>query len=235
MSSGRTEAPGALVEDYTSPVGSVTTTSLAAVARRLTDERLARYRTAASGDLDRALRLYEWDVRLSAAFWVILAHAEVVVRNAMHEQLTRWSAERHGEPRWYLDPGGVLTPGTQALIADARARLRRYGRPETPGRVVAELHLGFWRFLLSAPYERVLWRTCLWRAFPGNGRRRDVHDAMTELHVLRNRIAHHEPIYHRPLWTVHETALTLAGWICPDTRRWIARQSSVRTLLGAKP
>ncbi len=42
---------------------------------------------------------------------------------------------------------------------------------------------------------------CLRKAFPGiqgRGMRRDVHDAIRDLHVLRNRIAHHEPIHNRP-------------------------------------
>ena len=65
----------------------------------------------------------------------------------------------------------------------------------------------------------------------GRGMRRDVHDAMQELHLLRNRIAHHEPIYNRPLGRLHDLALTTAGWICPVTRQWMAGRSGVPELL----
>lgn len=44
--------------------------------------------------------------------------------------------------------------------------------------------------------------------------RRDVYDAMKNLNILRNRIAHHEPIHIRPLLALHQVALTLAGWVC---------------------
>jgi hypothetical protein len=65
--------------------------------------------------------------------------------------------------------------------------------------------------------------------------RRDVHDAIRDLHVLRNRIAHHEPIHNRPLEMLHEQALTVAEWVCPVTRRWIAARSRVPALLLVVP
>jgi hypothetical protein len=61
--------------------------------------------------------------------------------------------------------------------------------------------------------------------------RRDVHDAIRDLHVLRNRIAHHEPIHNRPLEMLHDQALMVAEWVCPVTRRWIAARSRVPELL----
>jgi len=56
---------------------------------------------------------------------------------------------------------------------------------------------------------------------------------MRSLHLLRNRIAHHEPIYNRPLANLHEQALTVAGWVCPVTRQWMADRSRVPALLSA--
>ena len=140
---------------------------LGLLERRLSPERLAPYRAAADGDLARAIALYERNAELSAAFWLVLGDVEVLVRNAVHEQLTVWSAGRFSQPAWYLDPGRVFNAQTRADIAAARHHLTGSGRRETPGRVVAELPLGFWRFLLSARYERTLWLPCLRAAFPG--------------------------------------------------------------------
>lgn len=57
---------------------------------------------------------------MSGAFWVTLGHVEVLIRNAMHQQLTAWSTRTYREPRWYLDPGRVLAcwtcPATGAWI-----------------------------------------------------------------------------------------------------------------------
>jgi hypothetical protein len=182
-----------------------------------------------------AVRLYEKNAELSAAFWVVLCDLEVLVRNAMHDKLTGWSMTRYGRPSWYLDHGHVFNERTTSDIDAARGHLASNGRPETSGRVVAELSLGFWRFLLSSRYERSLWLPCLRGAFPGiggRGMRRDVHDAMRELHMLRNRIAHHEPIHNRPLGRLHDLAITTAGWICPTTQQWIAERSKVPVLLA---
>jgi hypothetical protein len=61
--------------------------------------------------------------------------------------------------------------------------------------------------------------------------RQDVHAAVRDLHLLRNRIAHHEPIHNRPL----SQLLTVAGWICPTTCAWIGTRSQMPALLKQRP
>jgi hypothetical protein len=208
---------------------------LLTLERRISAERFAPYRAATSGDLGRALRRYEQNTEISAAFWAVLSDLEVVVRNAMHERLSAWSVSQYGRPDWYRDRGRIFSAQTAADIRGARRHAAAGGRTESPGRIIAELPFGFWRFLLSRRYERSLWLPCLRDAFPGirgRGMRRDVHDAMRDLHLLRNRIAHHEPIHNRPLFELHAVALTTAGWVCPTTRDWIAARSRVPALLA---
>jgi hypothetical protein len=208
---------------------------LRTLEHRISAERFAPYRAATAGDLELAMRRYERNTELSAAFWAVLSDLEILVRNAMDEKLSAWSVARYGRPDWYLDRGKVFTAQTAGDIETARRHAIGYGRTESAGRIIAELPLGFWRFLLSRRYERSLWLPCLRDAFPGirgRGMRRDVHDAMRDLHLLRNRIAHHEPIHNRPLGELHAVALTTAGWICPTTRCWIAARSRVPALLA---
>jgi Abi-like protein. len=212
----------------------VTPAELTILEQRLSAERLAPYRTM-TGDLGRAINLYRWNAEAAAAFWATLGHIEILLRNAMHDELTAWATARHGQPLWYLDPGQLLTIEAHRDIDAARRRATRAGNPETPGRAVAELSLGFWRFLLASRYERTLWRTCLHRAFPGQGLRRAVHNAVADLHVLRNRIAHHEPVHNRPLVDLHATALTVADWVCPTSRSWINKHCKVWQVLSARP
>ncbi|WP_086819321.1 hypothetical protein [Allokutzneria sp. NRRL B-24872] len=190
----------------------------ALLEQRLSAERLAPYRAVCGGDLGAALTLYEQNARISAAFWRTLGHVEVLVRNAMHSALV----DRSGRADWYVPLAGLLTEKAQKDIASAQARVARNGRTATPGRVVAELPFGFWRYLLAARYDRTLWRTCLKDAFPGaSGLRREVHDKVAGLHELRNRIAHHEPVHNRPLRRLRADALVVAGWICPSSRAWV--------------
>jgi len=206
----------------------------ATLERWLSVERLAPYRAACGGDLAAALALYEWNAEVSAALGTTLGHLEVLLRNAMHEALTTWTTSRFTEPRWYLDPAGVMSAESLADIAKARSRATRDGRQETPGRVVAELNLGFWRFLLARRYDRGLWHPCLNRAF-GRQPRRGVHDAVKQLHDARNRMAHHEPMFNRPIGDLRATTIQVAGWICPVTRDWIDIRCRVPQLLATRP
>lgn len=211
-------------------------TEVAVLVRRFSPERLGPYVIAAGRSPAAALDLYVWNAEVSAALATTIGYVEVVLRNAMHDNLTTWSTREYGEPRWYLDPGHLLQTRTTEDIRVARQHARRRGRqPETPGRVVAELNFGFWRFLLSNQYDTTLWRYSLYRAFPGQVRRRSVHEAVDLLRLARNRLAHHEAMFNRPIEDIQFTALELAGWICPATRSWIAEHSRAGALLADRP
>jgi hypothetical protein len=216
-------------------VTATTVVDPALLERRISVDRLTPYKLAAGGDTVAALDLYQWNAEVSAAFWVVLGHLEILVRNAMHEQLTALSVSRRTGPDWYLALAGDLSSEACATIADARRHATANGRAETVGRVVAELPFGFWRYLLASRYERTLWRTRLYRAFPGQGRRQAVYTKLAGTHQLRNRIAHHEPIHNRPLARLHDDALLVAEWACPGTRTWIAGRSAVPRLLASRP
>jgi hypothetical protein len=209
--------------------------TLSAIEHRVSPERLAPYRRACGGLLDDAIALYEWNTAISSAFWAVLSDAEVVIRNSMHEQLSTWSSGQFGAGPWYVRADRAFSWQARDDISIARRRAVADGRAETSGRVIAELSLGFWRFLLAARYERSLWLPCLRQAFPGlrgRGIRRDAYDALSGLHLLRNRIAHHEPIHNRPLRQYYQDVLAISGWICETTRDWIADRSQVPSLLA---
>ncbi|BCJ45960.1 hypothetical protein GCM10010168_49080 [Actinoplanes ianthinogenes] len=58
---------------------------------------------------------------------------------------------------------------------------------------------------------------------------------MQQLHEARNRIAHHEPMFNRPIADLRQTALHLVGWICPVTRDWIEQRCRVPEVLSGRP
>jgi hypothetical protein len=208
---------------------------LEALEQRFSQERLQPYKLIVAEDLSQAIELYQWNAQVSAAFWVTLGHIEVLVRNAMHEHLMIWARENYGDHRWYIDYDGVFTGRALADIAKARERAREGKRKETPGRVVAGLTLGFWRYLLIKHYDRTLWISCLRHVWPTQPLRQNVHDQLAKLNELRNRIAHQEPIFNRDLSDLHTTALTVARWTCPETAGWIEKQSTVSQLLSQRP
>lgn len=215
-------------------------TVIRALASSLSPERMATYVAAAGGDQEKALRLYTWNTAASAAFYGPLQGLEVALRNAMHRELSA----TYGVD-WYDNPHCGLDVGTLKRIAGAKDELRRDGYAVDSPHVVAALSFGFWVALLGRGghppggigpkrnYEMTLWRPSLFRAFP-NARlgRSQVHSPLNYLRTLRNRIAHHEPIFSRHLEADYQSILTVTGWICPSTRDWIAHHSRVNSVLG---
>lgn len=197
-------------------------------------ERMVPYVSACAGDRQRAFALYGWNADIGAAFWRTLGHIEVLVRNAMHAQLTRWSLASYGDAYWYLMAEHLLSAPANTAVAAARARATRSDLPETPGRVVAELTFAFWRYLASSRYDRSLWRPALRRAFPGRSRGA-VATSLDSLHLLRNRIAHHEPIHRLDLAGLRADAMALTSWIDAGAATWIVGGDTVARLLSERP
>jgi hypothetical protein len=204
--------------------------------QRLSPERFASYESFAGG-LAAAAQLYEWNMRASADFHRLLHGVEVILRNALHEQM---SAMHHalGLPgTWFDDPRRTLDARLRLRIDAARDRVVQQGRVATQGRLVSELTFGFWRYLLASRYETQLWTPALRHAFPhlATRRRADVARPVERLHHLRNRIAHHEPIYPRRLDLDERDALAVVAAICGDSRNWLERVGSVAAVLAARP
>ena len=139
-----------------------------------------------------------------------------------------------------LDLGGL------DRIATAKTKITRAGGTVTPSGLVAGLSFGFWVSLLGpggrldpagrrANYEMTLWRPGLRRSFPHRTplTRVQAYQPLNSLRKLRNRIAHHEPIFARPLLEDHQRILEVSGWISPGVRTWIERHSRVPLLLAA--
>lgn len=210
---------------------------IAALRARIAPARFEPY-VAAAGSETAALRLYEWNIAVSAAYHESLGQLEVVLRNGLDEQLRRWHRKTvDGDGSWHADPRTPLHPDLRQQVAQARSRLRARGGVETHDRVVAELMLGFWRYLLDARHQPTLWAPALRHAFPHLRPRvrTEVYDRLVPLHALRNRIAHHEPIHHLPLSSRFEELLTLTGFVCPTTATWIWSTTRIPALLEARP
>lgn len=181
-------------------------------------ERFARYLAWAGGDRVRALELYALNTRLSEALYTPLQMLEVALRNRIHSVL---SVARH--PRWFEDEGFLVAPNQTEQVAEALSELAREKKEPTPGRVVAALTFSFWTAMFGTVYE-TLWQQDLHRiAQRADGkrlRRKDFSSPLTPIRVLRNRIAHHEPILGWNLPKHHDAMLRLTGWLSPAAAAW---------------
>lgn len=211
----------------------------------LSAARFATYLAATGGDRARALRLYEWNVRVSGALFHDLAHLEIALRNAYDRAL-----RTAGGPVWTDPASNVFAspPGSRAgrpdahevfrrQIAEARVNAGRACRTHPAhGDVVAQLPFGFWRYLSAKAHEKTLWVPYLHRAFaPGTDRRAHVDDPIGRLHKVRNRIAHHEPLLRVDLLKRCADVVAVAGRIDGAIGRYVAAGSDVGRLVAARP
>ncbi|WP_182064258.1 hypothetical protein [Curtobacterium sp. ME12] len=205
--------------------------------RLITRERLRSY-TEQTGSATMALRLYEWNTRAAASVMELTGAVEMFARNALDRELRAWAAARTGASWFDIAP---LDHRGRTDLAKARARASPDGRrDEVHGRVIAGLSFGFWRYLVESRYLTALWTPALSGAFPDGPadsltRQREVRRRLQQLHFVRNRAAHHEPIHARDLQRDHDYAVELLGWISPHAASWAAETTSLHVVLRARP
>ena len=155
----------------------------------------------------------------------LLHGLEVMVRNAAHHALT----ESYQMAVWYA----AAPPSVYWRDQIAKAK-KKPGAGGKPGKVITKLTFGFWVELLQASNHRALWvNQKLNRAFPNAaGKTRfDIHERLKAIHLLRNRLSHHEPIltaangvYNGNLILPLPHLTECMKWVCLDTAQWIKAQ-----------
>lgn len=214
------------------------------VERWLSQPRHAVYLTATTGDPQLALELYDWNAEISSALLRDLAYVEVGLRNAYDRALsTRWP----GPPHWTtvtIPPFAPLYRTRRGRSVDVNVRTRDSlqhavdsagGRAASPGKVIAELMFGFWRFLSSSAHEKTLWVPALHHAFAPGADRRDVDRQIGSLHGLRNRVAHHEPLLSYDIAGRISDAANVASLINAELGQHLAATSRASLLLAQRP
>ncbi|MFE6904100.1 hypothetical protein ACFVFJ_46145 [Streptomyces sp. NPDC057717] len=207
-----------------------------AVIELISPDRLNPYLAACAGDTAAALALYRWNSDLAAAFFEPLGHLEIMLRNALDARLVARQQRRSRTTEWYTDTAVPLSGNARGDIAQARQRAGRNAPVIPRGKIIAELGFGFWRFLLAHQYKTSLCPD-LAGAFPHAPNRAlpTVEDPVKRLHKFRNRIAHHEGIWHLPLEARRDDVQTVLGFIAPTAAAWVADASRINDVLARRP
>ncbi len=191
-------------------------------------DRLAKYLSNQDDDLDAALALYEKNMRLSEAFYPPLQCLEICLRNRIHASMQ----SKYGAG-WLSDNAAPLNNTARNMIDRAWDGIKKPEAEITSGDIVAELKFAFWVGILGPSYDATLWRAALHKCFPNarSLRRKQVHGRMNALRRFRNRVAHHEPIFFRPVARMHNEIIEAIGWMCADTRAWAEHHSRVSRVI----
>ena len=169
----------------------------------LSAPRFATYLRETGNDKSRALELYHWNLQVSSAFMVPLHVLEVALRNAIvaaieavHGGTWPWT---QGFIRSLPDPRFPAYSPKRDLSSCA-------AQQPTAGKVVAELKFVFWEKMLTNRHQNRLWDHQFYAVFPdaprgvaSSQRRSELRSDIEAIRKLRNRIAHHEPVFPRAL------------------------------------
>jgi hypothetical protein len=232
------------------------------IERAISSSRLTTYRQAARDD-SHAWELYRWNLDLVAAFAPLSADLEVTLRNTIHDQLTN----HLGRADWWAAQALLLDDITaEMLIAAVGKRQQKIAKGTVGvGKVIADLTLGTWVNLLgrgghsalgrSIDYETHIWRPALrfgfaTGSFTASGRERRptrdaAHTRAANFQRLRNRAAHHEPIFNgilQPgtstrisLLDVWYECLELLSWMSPELAAIHRQAATLPTVHAGRP
>lgn len=200
--------------------------------------RFSTYRAAAGDDDELGLELYAWHARLASALMLPAHFAEVATRNAVSDALTATYGERWpwspGFERSLPDPAHGYSP-----TRDLRD-VRRYHH--TTGKVIAELKFVFWQKLFTARHDDRLWRSRIETVFPNaeagtapSALRSRVYEDLEVIRRLRNRLAHHEPVFARDLTADLARIMELIELRSAATADWVREMETVTALLVERP
>lgn len=168
----------------------------------LSQERLNRYLIACGNDTRKTMALYRLNLNLSQEVFTLLSCFEVALRNSIDRELT----SKLG-PDWLRDaimPGGIFDIPTcrdsAKIIRKAYDRLNKKGE-YTHAKLLAEMEFGIWKYMFANPQYRATGQSLL-NVFPNKPRSSSVvqynqafmFNELDGINILRNRIAHHEPI-----------------------------------------
>lgn len=209
--------------------------SLDDVVNTITKPRLSKYLSATSNNALQALRLYVLNTKVSAAVMADLHYIEVAMRNKFNRELVA----KYGDDWFKAEEFLVLVDKrSQDILKKAQRDAAKHwpkGRELPPGKVIAELTFGFWLQLTDSRLEHTLWVPCLHKAFnPRKAPKRATFNQQLEkLRQLRNRVAHHEPIFHLDLLDAYLRICEVAKILCPTTALVMVQASTVqRQVMG---
>jgi hypothetical protein len=204
----------------------------------ISEPRFATYLQNCNNDRIKALQLYQWNLQLSSAFVIPLHLLEISIRNAVVEAL-----EQVHTSNWPWTQGFILSlpnPHTgynprRSLVSIAQSQRRM-------GKVVAELNLVFWEKMFTSRHDERIWNNHIKSIFPHSPAnmtasqvRAYIHNYVREIRELRNRIAHHEPIFLRNTSNDYENILKIIAWRNRVTSEWMDSFQTVTKLIVEKP
>ena len=195
----------------------------------LSSHRLAAYRLQGES-AEAAFARYQWNIRLAEALVPAFNYFEVGLRNGLDRALGGLFGTN-----WLLtQPVGLyLSAGSVDKIEQTKDDFQRIkGRPATHNDVLANMSFGFWAGFFHKRHAPALWnrpKKTYPALFPNlppaqwNWQR--IRGKVFEAKELRNRIAHHEPIWNGnpSALSVHQSCVEMVQAMSREAAQELAK------------
>lgn len=170
-------------------------------------------------DEEYAVELYKINILICEELYAFISCIEVCLRNRIHNKMI----ELTNNENWF-DTITWLDIHKKGLV---EAKKPKYNGEPAPSSndIISRLNFGFWCHIFDASYEQALWVPCLRFIFPnyiGKPNRKHVAKAFKDLLIIRNRIAHFEPVIKNEanLLKIYNQMVEVMNWMCPDVYSW---------------
>jgi hypothetical protein len=177
------------------------------IKKYISASRLQTYEIVCSNNTQRALKAYQTNIRLSQAFYPLLTMVEVVLRNAINEELT----DHFSDANWLINQqtGFMVDPSLTTidrrtnqprhnhyLKISVEKSIRKIRIGCTQGKIISTLEFGFWTAFFDNYHYRILSGSPIriFSRLPSGTNRAVVFDKLTRIRDFRNRVYHNEPI-----------------------------------------
>lgn len=233
----------------------------AALRHTFSEGRQKYYLDRAWEDAKGAFELHQWNTQLSESLYVVLQGFQIVLRNRLDREITKYYKGRFGETKSYEDRDVAewrklwcftLNPGEKDTCTDVWSQIRQakkklkddevkkpatttFKEPGPHDNFVAAANFGLWVQLLHEQYGNTLWSGVLRKAFPNSTDRDHLYRVADRARDVRNSIMHYEPIFEKHLPELHEKILEYMHSWCPETADMVARMSRFKDVWDDSP
>lgn len=203
------------------------------IKHELSHARLATYEKYTT-NTEQALALYQWNTQISASLFEQIQFLEITLRNAICEALHQIIGDK-----WVWNTSFAINfpKQTQKTLQ----KLANDKQIKTLDQAIPHLHFAFWQSLFTSRFDHKIWHSQLHLTFPNAPNipyktlREEIYQNLDNLRELRNRIAHHEPIFQRDLQKDFDAIHKLIGYRSLIMSDWARQAERVTQLLQNRP
>ncbi len=222
------------------------------IKKYISANRLRKYELVCNNDFRKSLKLYQANVRLSQAFYPLLSMIEIIIRNAINEELISYFNDKdwlQNQITGFMnDPKlNKFDKYTNAYVFDnflqrsVQNSIRDLGTKVNHDNIIADLKFGYWTKFYSVPCSKVLKNTPM-RIFtnaPHTVGRNTINGKLNAIRDFRNRVYHNEPIIFdkdskgdiifdlNKSKLIYEDIKLIFSWLNLDYGKWTKRIDNI--------